>query len=121
MANDVNDFYKKYAQGTSYRIEDIKVKSGFSYDGVSGSLSGTIPSGGTVDVRLKFNSYRLDVNGLLDGKASGATGTYGTFDVKINGTLAADDVNDYYARVPKGSSYEITDIQQKTDTHMPKD
>ena len=113
VANDVNDFYQEYAQGTSYRIEDIKAKSGFSYDGVSGSLSGTIPSGGTVDVRLKFNSCRLDVNGLLDGKVSGTIGTYGTFDVKINGTLAADDVNDYYERVPRGSSYEITDIRAK--------
>ena len=112
VANDIYDFYQEYAGGTSYRIDDIKAKNGYSYDGiVSGSLSGTVPSGGTADVRLKFSSCRLDVNGLLDGKQSGKTGSHGTFDVYLNGTRVADDVNDYYELVTKGSSYEIKDVK----------
>ena len=112
VANDVSDFYTEYPKGTSYRIDDIKAKNGYSYDGIaSGSLSGTVPSGGTADVRLKFSSCRLDVNGLLDGKQSGKTGSHGTFDVYLNGTRVADDVNDYYELVTKGSSYEIKDVK----------
>ncbi len=112
VGNDVSDFYTEYPQGKTYRIEDIKAKDGYSYDGLaSGSLSGTIPGGGTADVRLKFNSCMLDVNGLLDGKVSGNTGTHGTFDVYINGNQVADNVNDFYDRVTKGSSYRITDIR----------
>ena len=111
-ANDVNDYYHEWNAGTTYRIDDIRAASGYSYDGVaSGALSGTIGSGSTANVRLKFNSCRLDVNGLLDGKTAGDLGSYGTFDVYIGGNLAADDVNDFSQLVPKGSSYQITDIK----------
>ena len=57
--------------------------------------------------------YYLDVNGYLDGAASGGLGDYGTADVWINGSLEANDVSDYYARWPAGTSYEIKDIKPK--------
>ena len=57
-------------------------------------------------------TYTLDVNGLLDGSNSGSVGSYGTFDVYINGSRVANDVNDYYnSAVTAGSSYVITDIK----------
>ena len=116
-ANDVSDYYKELTAGASYRIEDIRTKDGYSYEGLAGAaLTGTVPKGGTVDVRLKYSSCKLDVNGYLDGIVSGDLGSYGTFDVYINGTLAADDVNDYCELLRKGSSYEITDIRA-TDGH----
>ncbi len=58
--------------------------------------------------------YVLDVNGLLDGTSSGNVNGYGTFDVYVNGTLVANDVNDYYAQLDYGSTYQITDIKALT-------
>ena len=53
----------------------------------------------------------LDVNGLLDGSNSDAISNYGTFDIYINGSLAGDDVSDYYATLPVGTTYEIKNIK----------
>lgn len=54
--NDVADFYQAYTIGSSYEIKDIKATTGHNYVGVnSGSLTGTIASGGT-SVRLAFNT-----------------------------------------------------------------
>ena len=112
VADDVSDYYQELNAGTAYLISDIKSKDGYSYDGlVSGALSGTITSGVTTDVRLKFNSCRLDVKGMLDGKASDSLGAYGTFDVYINNQCVADDVNDFNQRITKGAAYEIKDIK----------
>lgn len=58
----------------------------------------------------------LDVNGMLDGQENGTLLDYGTFDVYINGTLVADDVNDYYVEWPLGTGYNITDIKGSTGT-----
>ncbi len=57
------------------------------------------------------DSYSLDVNAYLDGTLCGDAGDYGTFDVYINGTRVADDVNDYYTSWPEGTTYQITDIR----------
>ena len=115
VADDVTDYCTAWPAGTSYEVKDIKAKSGYSYDG-SASYSGTVPSGAVADVRLIYSSCRLDINGMLDDMTSGTLGNYGTVDVKINGSIVADDVNDYYALVPKGATYEITDIKA-TDGH----
>jgi len=55
----------------------------------------------------------LDVNGLLDGERIGGLSDYGTVDVYINGSLAADDVSDYCQQLPAGTAYEIKDIKTK--------
>ena len=111
VADDVTDYCTAWPAGTSYEVKDIKAKSGYSYDG-SGSYSGTIASGAVADVRLIYSSCKLDVNGMLDDTLSGNLGNYGTFDVYINGSIVADDVNDYCALAPKGASYEIKDIKE---------
>lgn len=57
----------------------------------------------------------LDVNGRLDGNDVGNTSGYGTFDIYINGSIAGDDVSDYYnAALPAGTSYSIADIKATT-------
>jgi len=56
------------------------------------------------------NAY-LDVNGILNGTATGTLLEYGTFDVYINGTLDANDTNDYYKELTAGTRYEIKDIR----------
>ena len=58
--------------------------------------------------------YTLDVNGWLDGSSAYNVDGYGTFDVYINGSLVADNVSDYCASWPSGTTYEITDIQPAT-------
>ena len=68
-------------------------------------------------IRIVRPNYRgtqgyLDVNGWLDGnELVGNVAGYGTFDVYVNGSLLADDVNDFYKSVPAGSSYRVTDIR----------
>lgn len=112
VADDAADYCSELVTGTTWRIDDIKEKDGYSYDGLaSGARSGTIANGVTTDVRLKFNSCKLDVNGILDGKEAGGLGEYGTFDLYINGQRVVTGGNDYYNRVTKGASYKITNIR----------
>ena len=102
---------------TTYLITNIKANEGFSYDGLapgSADLSGTIQAGVRTDVRLKFNSCTLTVNGLLDGTASDNLGNYGTFDLYVNGTQVKNDINAYSGRLAKGATYEIKDIKANT-------
>ena len=67
-------------------------------------------------VRAVGSTTSLDVNGYLDGALTGNTGDYGTFDVYINGSRVADDVNDYYnSSLSIGASYEIKDIRAKSE------
>ena len=68
----------------------------------------------TVKPTWKANNYYLDVNGLLDGTATGNTAGYGTFDVYINGNLVANDVTDFYQSYAYGTKYEIRDIKAVT-------
>lgn len=56
-------------------------------------------------------SYYLDLNGLLDGVATGNISPYGTVDVYINGTLVAQGVTDYCTLHPTGTTYEIKNIK----------
>ena len=62
---------------------------------------------------FKNANVTLDVNGLLDGVASGNLGDFGTFSVTVGGTKTAN-VNDYYnSAVAPGTKYEITDVKAK--------
>lgn len=60
--------------------------------------------------------YPIDLNGYLDGEESGSISGYGTADVYVNGSLIANDVDDFYSingTWVTGSSYEIKDIKPK--------
>ena len=57
------------------------------------------------------NTYELDVNGWLDGAESKGVSGYATFDVYINGSLAANDVSDFCQSYSAGTTYEIKDIK----------
>lgn len=63
---------------------------------------------------INNNSYNLDLNGYLDGTVTYGLNEYGTVDIYINNTLVADDVSDFFAAWPYGSTYEIKDIKAKT-------
>lgn len=55
--NDVSDYYNSaLSAGTSYSITDIRPTTGHIYSGAVGNLSGTIPAGSTVTVKLKFDT-----------------------------------------------------------------
>ncbi len=63
----------------------------------------------------------FDVNFILDGQLNTTDcSAYGTFDVYINGSLAANDVGDFANLYYYGTSYEIKDIKTKTG-HTYKD
>ena len=58
------------------------------------------------------SAFTLDINGLLDGSNSENVSGYGTFDIYINGSLAGNDVSDYYNKaLPAGTEYGIGDIK----------
>ena len=65
----------------------------------------------TVYAHWTPNKYTLDVNGFLDGEDSGGVSGYGTFDVRINGNLVANDVTDFYQDINYNSTYSIEDIK----------
>lgn len=113
VANDVCDYYTKHEKGTSYSITDIKANPGYEYLGVkTGNLSGTINSGDTIDIRLSFaRQGNLLVQGNLDGVADNSLSGYGTFDVYINNRLDASNCTSYNKQWPRGTTYEIKNIQ----------
>lgn len=53
VANDVTDYYTAHPAGTTYKITDIRVKSGYKYNGRS-SYSGTL--NGNVNINLSFST-----------------------------------------------------------------
>lgn len=65
----------------------------------------------TVYAHWTPNKYTLDVNGFLDGEDSGGVSGYGTFDVRINGNLVANDVTDFCQDINYSSTYSIEDIK----------
>lgn len=75
-----------------------------------------LASSGTVTLyaQWEIDKHYLDMNGYLDGKGSGNIKDFGTADIYINGNKVADDVDDYYAQWPYGTTYEIKDIKAKT-------
>lgn len=55
--------------------------------------------------------YYFDLNGWLDGEASGGIAGYGTCDIYINDTKVATGVSDWYQQYQYGSTYRIDNIQ----------
>ncbi len=115
---------------TSYNIETAAFtlknpsRTGYTFTGWSGTgLSGsantsvTVAKGSTGNrsytANWSANSYYLNVNGLLAGASKGSTEQCGTFDVYTNGTLRANDVNDYNTAWVTGTTYSISDIKAK--------
>ena len=60
------------------------------------------------------NSYYLDLIGWLDGKSAGNITGYGTADIYVDGVQKANDVTDFYQKIPNGSKNEIKDIKTVT-------
>lgn len=58
------------------------------------------------------NAY-LDLNCYYDNSIKYDLGDIATADVYINGTLVADDVNDFNVQYPDGTKYEIKDVKMK--------
>jgi len=58
----------------------------------------------------------LSIIGILDGELHDNLENYGTFDVIVNGSLVANDVNSFNRYLSTGASYEITDIKN-VDIH----
>lgn len=109
-------------QKTTYNVEEsftlpTPTKTGNTFTGWTGSngstkqLSVTIPKGTTNNLSYtanwSTNSYRVDVNPVIDGTTynSGLDGY--TFDVWVNGTLVADNVIDWCQNVSYGSSVRV--------------
>ena len=57
------------------------------------------------------SNFNLDVNAKIDGADKGVIDGVATFDVYINGSLAANDVSDYCQSHKKGTTYEIKDVK----------
>ena len=88
-----------------------------SYTGFNSPAAQTITigtSGNVINYYYTRISYTLDLNGWLDGAASGGIAGYGTADVYINGALAANDATDYCTAWPYGTTFEIKDIRANT-------
>lgn len=115
VANDVTDYYTSHPSGTTYKITDIRTKSGYKNNG-SSSYSGTLYS--NVNVNLSFSKVQktayLDLNSYLDGAYRGDISGIATADVYINGRLVANDVTDFYQAYPVGTTYKVTDIRTKS-------
>lgn len=107
--------------GSSYEYVDTNGDNNYYYDsnGYRYNTKATIRGpkdyyDRTTFIRPDFapSTFSLDVNGLLDGNNSGNVSGYGTFDIYINGSLAGNDVSDYYNNaLPAGTTYEIRDIK----------
>ena len=53
----------------------------------------------------------LDFNDWTDNADNGGVANYATFDMYLNGSRVADDVNDFCQGVSPGTTYEIKDIK----------
>ena len=60
-------------------------------------------------IKMKYDSYYLDLNAQLDGVDSGSLGVYGTATVTANGSTSSN-VTDYYQKHPYDKTYSITNI-----------
>ena len=110
-----------YDYGTVPSYGSTPTRAGYTFKGWSNgstTYSGTLPTAYEQDVTYtavwERVTYYLDLNGLLDGSSSGSISPYGTADVYINGSLAAQGVSDYYTAHPEGTTYEIKNIKANT-------
>ena len=93
------DIQMSLTKGTTYRYRFWAKYGGQTYYGDFKSFTTTT------------TESILDLNGMLNGASSGSIADFGTADVYINGSLVANDVADYYASHPVGTSWEIRDIR----------
>lgn len=107
-----------YDYGTVPSYGSTPTRAGYTFKGWSNgstTYSGTLPTAYEQDVTYtavwERVTHYLDLNGLLDGSSSGGISPYGTADVYINGSLAAQGVSDYYTAHPEGTTYEIKNIK----------
>ena len=104
---------------TGYTFKGWNTKadgSGTAYADKASVKNLTTANGGTVTLYAQWtkNSYYLDLNGWLDGKSTGNITGYGTADIYVDGVQKANDVTDFYQKIPYGSRYEIKDIKVVT-------
>lgn len=97
---------------TNYQANGYYWLYGTSNSGITGWISENMDW--IEEVTSTPTTAYLDVNGWLDGVYDGGLNGYGTVDVYVNGNKQADDVGDYYASWPVGTSYEIKDIKACT-------
>ena len=104
---------------TGYTFKGWNTKadgSGTAYADKASVKNLTTSNGATVTLYAQWtkNSYYLDLNGWLDGKSAGNITGYGTADIYVDGVQKANDVTDFYQKIPYGSKYEIKDIKTMT-------
>ncbi|MFI3326865.1 MAG: InlB B-repeat-containing protein [Clostridia bacterium] len=114
----------KYGGVNLTLTSSVPTRSGYTFsqwntkaDGTGTSYyqgsSFTSNSNVTLYAQWKKN-YTLDLNAYLNNTYYGGTYDWATVDVYVNGSLVANDVTDYYAYHPQGSTYEIKDIKMAT-------
>lgn len=67
------------------------------------------------NITITPTTYTFRLTGMLDGDSFDTLVGAGTCDVYINGKLAANDVEEYSASLPTGTTYEIRDIRTSSD------
>lgn len=111
--NISNEPTNSYYVGRPLRFRNFYPGEGLKYSsvsGVDGNWAVTQDDSVTVNFYTAYESYYLDLNGILDGSSSGSLGDYGRATVVVNGTTVGNQVSDYYAKHPYNQSYSITNI-----------
>lgn len=111
--NIYNEPASSYYVGRPLKFRNFYPGEGLKYSsvsGVDGNWAVTQDDSVTVNFYTAYESYYLDLNGILDGSSSGGLGDYGRATVVVNGTTVGNQVSDYYAKHPYNQSYSITNI-----------
>ena len=93
-------YVKNLTPGMQYSYYYYAVYEGVTYTSAAKTFYTTGSTTGT-----------LKVTGYLDGVSQTSLGSYGTFDVYVNGTRKANDVTSYNVTLNVGDTYQITDIR----------
>lgn len=109
----INEPASSYYRGRPLKFRNFVPGEGLylaSANGVDSNWAVTQDDAVTVDFHTEYDSYYLDVNGLLDGTSSGGLGNYGRVNVVVNGSTVGNQVSDYYTEHRYDYSYSITNI-----------
>lgn len=109
----INEPASSYYRGRSLKFRNFVPGEGLylaSVSGVDSNWAVTQDDAVTVDFHTEYNSYYLDLNGLLDGTNSGGLENYGRANVTVNGSLVGNQVNDYCTKHLYNASYSISNI-----------
>lgn len=122
LVNEDSDM--THAKGTWFQVQNIRpyydyyeldYVTGHDSTPATGAYRKTFDNPNEVlEIKMRYKSYHLDVNGLLDGNGVGNIEGYGTCDVYIGGNKTASNVTDFYQAFQYGSSYEIKNIVATT-------